>query len=208
MSVDDVKRLFQSPLIEIGMHGDMHLNEGWDIQNGRDKLLKWLGLDASYQFGFASPSTSYPVEEFLSSHDPLFTKKIAYLAMGLRNTSFKKLRSLSRKAGRVIPSGTLFKTAYQDTAMTECQDRVIYRVPVLRDTSGEQVIALLKSVIHSHKAVTLMFHSIGEESPADSWTWSKSKFDAVCNYLLEERARGTVELYTVMQLYQELKNHS
>ena len=207
MTVDDVKRLFLSPLVEIGMHGDMHLNEDWDIRNGRDKLVQWLDLDTSYQFGFASPSTSFSIDQFQRSENPLFTRDIAYLAMGLRNTSFKILRTFSRKVGRVIPSGGLFKTAYNDTAMTNCPDRIIYRVPILRDTSGEQVISLLKSAIHSQKAITLMFHSIGEESLVDSWTWSNDKFEAVCNYLCEERERGTTELCTVKQVFQELDNH-
>ena len=201
MTVDDVKRLFLNPLVEIGMHGDMHLNEDWDIQNGRDKLIKWLELDSSYQFGFASPSTSFSIEQFQRSENPLFTRDIAYLAMGLRNTSLKMLRSFSKKAGRVIPSGVLFKTAYQNTAMENCPDRIIYRVPVLRDTSGEQVISLLKSVIHSQKVITLMFHSIGVESYTDSWTWSNDKFEAVCNYLCEERERGAVEFCTVKQIF-------
>lgn len=195
MSAEDVKRLFHNPLVEIGMHGDMHLNEDWDIRNGRKKLLRWLDLDESYQFGFASPSTAFPADRFVRSEDPLYARDIAYLASGLRNVSHQKLRSLARKAGRVIHSGLLYKTAYLDTMMRDCPDRVIYRVPVLGDISFEQLRALTENAVRRHASLVFMFHSIADGD--DAWTWSKDKFERLVDFLVMQRETEKIELVTV-----------
>ena len=76
MSVNDVIQLFRDPLVEIGLHGDKHLNEDSDISEGRKKLIKWLGLDANSRFGFASPETSFSVSAFQQFHQQ---KRPAYL---------------------------------------------------------------------------------------------------------------------------------
>ena len=200
MTVNDVARLFQNPLVEIGMHGDMHLNEDWDIRNGREKLLNWLGLDESHRFGFASPSTSYSVERFLHSEDPLFVRDIAYLAMGQRRATCAKIRMIARKVSRVVHSGMLYKTAYQDTMMVDCSDRVIYRVPVLREIAFEQLRVLLEEVIRREASVVFMFHSI-ENHDDDTWSWDQTKFEQLIQYLLMQHEQRTLELMKVCDLH-------
>ena len=204
MTVEEVVQLFHNPLVEIGMHGDMHLNEDWDIRNGRNKLLSWLDLDESFQFGFASPSTAFPIERFLQSKDPLFVRDIAYLATGLRNTTHRQLRLMARKSARLIHSGLLFKTEYLNTLMINCPLRNIYRVPILGDTTSNQVQAFLDDVIHLQAAVVFMFHSIGNHGK-DTWTWDTNKFERLCNFLNIEQDAGRLELCTVMQAFRALK---
>ena len=208
MTIEDVRRLHQNPFVEIGLHGDMHLNEDLDIKRGREKLLQWLDLNDDYSFGFASPGTSFPIERFIQSDDPLYTCAISYLAMGTRFLTCRNKRLLCRKAGRVIHSNRLFQEAYQDTLMQDCSDRVIYRVPILRDTSASQIISLLQKGIQKQQSITLMFHSIGTESSGDLWTWSNIKFEALYEYLCEKRATNSVELCTTMQVFQSLDSRS
>ena len=204
MTVDEVVHLFHNPLVEIGMHGDMHLNEDMDIKKCREKLIKWLELDSSHSFGFASPCTSFPIEEFKHSNDRLYTREITYLAMGMRILTNRNVRMICRKAGRVLHSGRLFREAYHDTMMDDCSDRVIYRVPILRETSVSQVISLLQQGVHEKKAITLMFHSIGTESIGDPWTWSNDKFEALLQYLCDARSNDSIELCTINNVYQVL----
>lgn len=199
MSVEDVVRLFHNPLVEIGMHGDMHLNDDWDIRNGRQKLLRWLNLDSSYRFGFASPSTNFSIDYFKQSADPLFTDEIAYLAMGMRKSSMTKFRSLARKGGRVIHSGLLYRMAYQDTLMTSCQDRIIYRVPVHGDITFHQIRAMIEEAIRSSSSLTFMFHSVSDDYH-DIWTWSLEKFNRLIAYLKDHEKQGTVELVKVQNI--------
>ncbi len=208
MHPNDIVRLYQNPLVEIGMHGDMHLNEDSDIAKGREKLLNWLNLEPSNPLGFASPGTSFSIPAFLQSNNVLYTDEIAYLAMGLRIKKKRRIRIICRKIARVIPSGFLFKTAYHDTLMQTCPDRVIYRVPVLRSTSSRQVICLLKKALKTHACVILMFHSIGDSRHDDVWTWDSKKFENVCNFLQKERDNDTVNLSTVMQVFQTLQERS
>ena len=205
MSIKDVVNLYQNPLVEIGMHGDMHLNEDWDIQNGRNKLLNWLGLDSSYTFGFASPSTAFPIDYFVQSNNPLYDRDISYLAVGLRNSSHRKMRTLARKGSRIIHSRLLYETAYSDTMMMNCPDRVIYRVPVLGDIRYKQLRTLVEEAIRKQKSIVFMFHSIDDHSD-DTWTWSTSNFERLTDYLLQQREMKKLELMTVEELHMFLSN--
>ncbi|MBO6214041.1 MAG: polysaccharide deacetylase family protein, partial [Lachnospiraceae bacterium] len=47
MGVDDVKRLAQSPLIELAGHGDQHLNTPEDLKKGLEKLRGWVSEDGT-----------------------------------------------------------------------------------------------------------------------------------------------------------------
>lgn len=208
MRPNDVVQLFQDPSVEIGMHGDMHLNEDSDISKGREKLLNWLDLEPNDPLGFASPGTSFSIPVFLQSQNALYTDEIAYLAMGLRIKKFRRIRTICRKIARVIPDAYLFKTAYHDTLMQTCPDRVIYRVPVLRSTTSGQVISLLRKAIKTRSSVVLMFHSIGRNPHDDVWTWDSKKFENVCAYLQKERDNDKVNLCTVMQVFQALQERS
>lgn len=200
MSVEDVIRLCGEPLVEIGLHGDMHLNEDWDIRNGWKKLAEWVGeLLGSQSFGFASPGTGYPIDRFRGSVDPFFHEQVLYLAMGLRIRSLSRYRTLSRKAARVVRSPFLFRAAYRETLMRDCPDRVVYRVPVHASTSCGQIKALVDDAVRSKAALTLMFHSIGVPD-GGTWSWDQRKFSELCAYLLELRKRGSVELVKVRDI--------
>ena len=204
MSIENVVALAKEPLVELGLHGDNHSNERSDIEMGRQKMLKWLSYPSSYRFGFASPGTAYPVDKFVDSNDPLFTRDILYLAMGMRISSLKKLRVFARKAGRVLAFRSLFAFAYRETIMDSCSDRVIYRVPIHARTSFEQVKAIIDIAVRRKEAVTLMFHSIDDKKD-DTWTWDKRRFCKLIAYLLQLRNQQKIEMLTVRDLHQAIR---
>ena len=88
--------------------------------------------------------------------------------------------------------------------MLKCPNRIIYRVPVLRETTYEQIQALLEDAVLLKAAVVLMFHSIGDNGK-DTWTWDRNRFERLCSFLKTEQDTGSLELCTAMQAFRALK---
>lgn len=199
MTISDVVRFCDESMVEIGLHGDMHLNEVWDIKNGWEKVKTWCGYSNSQKFGFASPGTSFSINDFVTAEDGFFRQQILYLAMGLRMMTYPKYRTFVRKASRVIHSPFLFRTAYHDTLMQECPNRVVYRVAIHSDNTYRQVKALIDEAIRFNSSLSLMFHSIGVPD-GDTWTWDQHRFERVVEYLTELRDDQKIELVKVCDI--------
>lgn len=201
LSLENVCALAKHPLVEIALHGDEHLNTEEDIAKGRAKIIEWLDAPDSAAFGFASPGSGLKVNTFVNSRTTLFREQISYLRTSLQIKKYHWLRTLCRKAGRVIHIPLLYRIAYADTLMTSCPDRVIYSIPVMKDATFLQVKAIVDLAIQRRSALTLMFHSVLEDvSREDNWTWDRKKFVCLCKYLEEKRLSGKLELMTTKRL--------
>ena len=206
MSIDDVRQLAADPRVEIALHGDQHQNTETDIAHGRDKLISWLGYPSDYVFGFASPGSGLPVAQFTESKSELFTKEISYLRTSLRISSFGWFRVLCRKAGRVLHIPLLYRIAYADTLMDSCYDRVIYSVPVMKDATLEQVKSVVDLSVRRGSALTLMFHSILQDTAKeDNWSWDREKFEKLCDYVCELEHGGKLMICTTQQIVDLLR---
>lgn len=206
ITVSDVQKFANTTLVEIALHGNNHLNTEEDIAAGRNKVISWLDLQQNHVFGFASPGSGLKVDDFLNSQSPLFREHISYLRTSLRIEHYKLLRILSRKAGRIMHIPLLYQIAYADTLMSECADRVVYSVPVMKDTTLSQVKALINLAVRRRCGLTLMFHSIVDDMAGeDNWSWERQKFIGLCDYLDKKRQEGMLEVLTTQQLVDALR---
>lgn len=202
----DVIALAQNPLVEVAMHGDCHLNTVEDIAAGREKLIRWLGLAESSALGFASPGSGLSPERFIQSNDLLFTQQITYLRTSLRIEHIRWIRILCRKIGRIFHIPFLYRIAYADTLMRECKDRVIYSIPVMKDTTFAQIKAMIDLAVSRHCALTLMFHSILENTEnEDNWSWQQQNFEKLCTYLKKKTDQDKLFVMTTRELYRTLQ---
>lgn len=202
----DVIALAQNPLVEIAMHGDCHLNTAEDIAAGREKLIEWLDLPESSALGFASPGSGLKPEEFIKSNDLLFAQQITYMRTSLRIQKIRWIRILSRKIGRVFHIPFLYRIAYADTLMHECTDRVIYSIPIMKDTTFAQIKAMIDMAVKRRCALTLMFHSVLENTDnEDNWSWKKQNFEKLCAYLQEKTDKDQLSVMTTRELYRILQ---
>lgn len=206
MSVDDVRRLYKSQLVEIAMHGDCHQNTMDDICRGEKKLKAWLGLSENDKLGFASPGSGISLQWFRSSDGEHLRNGLVYLRTSLRTCSLTPLRILARKAARVIHLPFLYRFAYADTIMTEADDQILYSVPIMRDATFRQVLSVIKLAVRKRGAVVLMLHSVDDRPRTDdNWTWDKKKMDALCNELVRYEQEGMLSLCTTFTQYQLLQ---
>ena len=196
LSKEDIISLSASPLIEIAAHGDMHLNTDKDIDRSREKLIDWLGLDPRQEIGFASPASRFSLSQRGAVLQWLHDHRLSYVALAQRTLRWAKLRVLCRKAARVIHLPLLFEFAYHDTLMDSCEEGVVYRVPVLKDTTNRQISRLVDRCAAERKTVVLMFHSV-DSIAEDNWVWDERRFRMLCKFLIGKKNEGTVELCTV-----------
>lgn len=205
MKLDDVIRLGKNPLVEIALHGDRHKNTVEDILACRRKLIEWLELEDTHVFGMASPGSCMDQAAFLSQEYDDVRDFLLYLRISLRNFSYRRLRVLARKVGRVIHLPILYRIAYQDTLMRFRDGKFVYSVPIMGDIRFEQVRGILDSAINQNANITLMFHSIGKDAEiSDPWAWSLDKFQQLCAYLQEKQHSGQLIVRTTKDMYQNM----
>ena len=209
MTVADIQRYAENPYVELALHGDCHLNTEEDIETGRQKIIKWLDLPEEQSFGFASPGSGLNLQEFIWSSSKLFSDHIIYVRHSLKIENLKKLRVLLRKVGRIWHNPVFYEIAYSNTLMKTCTDRIIYSIPILKDTTVSQLKAIVNMCVEKKMAVTFMFHSIkNDTSLEDNWSWSTEKFISFCDYISSLIELRKLQCMTTQELYRTLVENS
>lgn len=206
MGREDILYLAENPLVEIALHGDKHLNTPEDILLGKAKTIDWLGLTGHPLLGFASPKSKLTPRTWEGSEYGAVRSEVLYLRTTYRITNFKAVRTLSRKIGRIFHIPALFVIAYRNTEMAFRDKKIIYSVSVLKDTTVEQVCALVNDCIRRSNAVTLNFHSIIDNcTEEDAWSWETQKLERLCSFLQEKQNQGSLHLCTTKELLKKLQ---
>lgn len=202
----DVRRLADTSLVEIAMHGDRHLNTEEDLLRCEAKLRDWLGPEAAAPLGFASPGSEMSPDWFRSPEAAALRERVRYLRTSLRIRTKKPLRVLCCKAGRVLHLPFLYRIAYRDTVMTAPQGKILYSVPILGDTTASQVLALVRDCVKRRGALVLMLHSVEPEPDrADPWSWQEEKLRRLCQALTELQDRGLLRVCTCAEQLRRLE---
>lgn len=206
MTREEVLKLRESGVVEIAMHGDRHVNSISDSKACRDKLNAWFGVSDDTIYGFASPGSGMPLQAFRSAEYRAFRSSVLYMRTSMRIRSLEMLRVLCRKTGRIIHLPMLYRIAYADSIMRFRDGKIIYSVPVMKDTTFAQVKALVKRCMNEGGNLTLMFHSILSDTRGeDAWTWSLRRFERLCVWLEEQQESGRLGVLTTAQLFEQLE---
>ena len=206
VTLADLRRLAAEPLAEIAMHGNAHLNTEEDLLCCEAKLRNWLQLDSDTALGFASPDSGMSLARFRSSEAAELREHMLYLRTGLRIRTKKPLRVLCRKAGRIFRLPLLYRIAYHDTIMTECDGKILYSVPIMRDVTVPQVLAVVRDCVKRRGALVLTLHSVEPEpSDSDVWSWREDKLERLCEALSELQDRGLLQICTSAKQFRLLQ---
>ncbi len=207
MTKEQIIELSGCSSIELALHGDAHDNTEPDVRAGRDKLASWIGSPEDGKWGFASPYSKLPVEDFVSPDAPPFFKNdILYMRTGLKKEPLTQLQEICRKACKLLPLPIFYHTTYGYAFMQECPDKVIYSFPIFNALSFAYVKGIIDTAIRYKGAVTLMFHSIEPDSASvDEWSWDSDKFRKLCAYLVKMQKRNKLDIATTRDLYNKIK---
>lgn len=203
---EQLLHLAKNPLVEIALHGDQHLNTPEDILRGKAKIVDWLGLTGHPLLGFASPKSNLTPKIWESPEYDTVRSNVLYMRASYRITNCSAVRTLSRKIGRVFHIPALFVLAYRNTEMAFRDKKIVYGVSILKDTTVEQVCALVNDCIRKNNAITLILHSIIDDcSEEDAWSWEAKKLERLCDFLQEKQNQGSLSLCTTKELLQKLQ---
>ena len=191
------REMSSSSLVEIANHSSNHTND-WDaITAGRKVLLSKLNMPTDKMMGFASPESKLPIDNLLYREERFINFGFSYVRTGMRVRSHKATRIVARKLSRVIHLGWIYKFAYRDTLLNADDDYFLYSVPIMRDTTINQLIALIEYARAIDKNIVLLLHRIKKRDEAgyhDNWSWDYSKFECLLKYLYNEQLRGHIKV--------------
>ena len=207
MSKSELIEIYQDELFEIAAHGDLHKNDIYDIQSGRNKLINWLGLPEDYLIGFASPGSDMTADYIKNHESELRRLGFLYIRTGLNIKSKHRFRILSRKLSRVLHSKLLFRCAYKDTVQIMNDGIVMTSIPILHDTSLKEIFSIIEYAEKKKAVVTLMFHSVvkSEEVMHDNtWSYDYNKFKQLIEYLILKRKNNKIEILSTKEAYRYL----
>ena len=197
MKKSDIIKLYDNG-VEIGGHGDKHNNNVDNIIIGNRILSSWLGVNVD---GFSSPRSMID----FSCKDRLINEGFKYA----RVNAFPYKLSIIKKVKRKLVSILKLKKAYL-SLYKEAIDEPIYRgfyiksIPILKNTTIEQIVTIIKYAIKHGKSIVFMFHSVtrDNEHKNDNFTWSFEKYQRLCEYL--HNNNGIIPL-TVREMFVDMK---
>ena len=193
---EKVAKMAGSNLVEIGCHGKEHICNPEDAKEGEEVLREWIG--AKGPLGYACPNSEVSDEKLRGEE----WKDFLYIRTGLRIKNFAVLRTMIRKANRILHIPALYRAAFAGCVMTEGEDRILYSASVLYDTKVEEVMELVRYAARRGGHLILLFHSIGEVPASERvWSYDEKKFRRLCDMLLHMDGAGEIRLMTTAQLY-------
>ena len=207
MNAEQVRALFSEPLFEIAGHGYWHENTQTDIVDGLDGLLRLLDAPMLTPSGngFASPGTGLTPEAWRAMQPALQQAHVRYARLSLCYRSHARLKTLARKAARLLHLPRLYAYAYGDTLMGEPEGGIVRSVPVLSSIRVGELMALVSKAVREEKACVLMFHSIvPREEMKDNWDYELSQFEDFCRRLADLQTQGLLRVATTMDVVNAL----
>lgn len=189
MSVEELKDMATSPIVEIAGHGFEHLNELKDYILGLEWLNECVGVKCK---GVASPYSAIEVKEARDLLSQLSDKYLAYpsyFRLGMRGKDTLITRII-RKIALFSGSKLLFRISMRHGLLSELDKDIFYSVPILRRASVKQILSLVSYAKKKNVDLILMFHSVlrdGEQYSNSTWSFSYRKFTMLCEYLLLDK---------------------
>ncbi len=202
ITLNELKEMYNNPLVEIAGHGHAHKNDDEDIIYGRSLLYSWLGIKDE-SIGFASPGSGLKNNHIKENAKKLRDMGYLYIRSGISvdqpTESHEKVKEqIKNTAVSDYVINNVNQLSYGFNSM--CVNSVI----VFNYTSVEELKQLV-DIAESEKAcLTFMFHGItkdGEADPENLWCFSFDKFLEFLEYLAQKRDDGKIEILTTREAF-------
>lgn len=202
ITINELKEMHQSPLIEIASHGFSHKNTDEDITKDKELLCAWLGIKDE-KMGFASPGSALKNDYIIENEQHFKDLGFLYVRTGRTNlplsqeqlTLQQELKSQGESDFLVEASAQLIK-GFDNICVNS--------VPVLCHHTVEDLKKLISLAENQKACIVLMFHSVskkGEYKPNDLWTYDFEKFLELAEYLAQKRENGEIEILTTREAF-------
>ncbi len=201
MSLDELKNIQKSGLIELAGHGYSHNNDENNLIKGVEKLRELLKTKEIV--GIASPHSQFNQNNVIEFEKKCKNNGIKYLRISHRFEKNAYLRRIVRRINRIIGNNTLFNWVYKFSDVKENDKFLLHSVPIIKDTKLKEVKSLIDYAIKNNKSYILMFHSILKENEPyydDLFNWDYNDFFMLCIYLKELEDKNIIKICKVKDI--------
>lgn len=208
MTMDMLRELHADPLMEIACHGYWHNNDVENLLEGIRTLCTHLGVKRLHKHGNGIALTGDRSFTFdiNSAQSQLLAADVQYVRRSIRLLSHPTLRTLARKANRVVALPTLMRYAFSDTLMTATDGMILYSIPVVATMPARVLKTMANLAAERNAACILMLHSVVPNGEMrDLYSLEEKKLSALCEHLCRLRDSGKIEVATTMDIYGKLK---
>lgn len=204
LTINDVMELNKNELFEIAGHGQNHLNDVEDWQEGIEKLKQWLGEHWGEQgIGVASPHCGITEQSIMEKSEIIKSNNIAYVRIGLKNQN-SLIQKIVSKLAILTHSNVMFYASIKKSLQVVGTSMCVYSIPVLHNLTVEQIkYAIMKAETQKLDCV-FMFHSIvlsKDQYYSDLWSWDAEKFDELCKWLKREQSDKKIQVVTTIEMF-------
>jgi len=201
MTKMELDEIIESDLVEIANHGFWHSNENKDIKKGMCELKKIYPNKKI--IGFASPHSELNKKMVMKNKSDYKSAGISYVRIGRKFGSYNFFMRFLSYIAKKTESNLIFKLCYYSSLNNE-KAYVMYSVPIVRETTLEQVKTLIQYAIKNKKWVIFTFHGIDQiesEEYKEIYCWDIRKFERFCRYIIELRDENLITIENANNTY-------
>lgn len=198
---EQLKILYNDPLIEIAAHGHTHQNDDEDIAKSIECLYEWLDIKKD-AIGFASPGSKMRNEFAEENAEHLRSMKLLYVRTG-RNSKTNPQQLAFREA--LIAQGAP-DFLYRNTPQLyyKFEGFCVNSAAIVHERSVEDMKKMVELAAEERACVVLTFHRFkkpGEENYEGKWCYDYDSFAEFAEYLSQMRDAGKIDVLTNEQAY-------
>ena len=195
LTTENLKTMFNDPLIEIAAHGYSHKNDDEDIIKDIDTLSKILGTDLK-PIGFASPGSQMKNDFIVENKERLKALGLSYVRTS--NNPYPTKRHTDIGKGLNAPEYVINNVKQLVFETDYCVNSTV----VLHDTDVEDLKKLIDLTVKEKACMVFMFHHTkkSDENDYDSlWNYDFYKFKEFVEYL----SKSAIEVKTTRDVFSE-----
>ncbi len=203
LTLNELKEMSQSDLVEIAAHGHTHKNDDEDIVKSKDLLCEWLGLES--KIGFASPGSGMKNDFIKSNEQKLKELGFLYVRTGRAREPLSEKHIKAREKAKEMGLCD-WAIDYASELAFEYDSICINSSVVLNWNKTEELIDLVKLAIEEKACILFMLHGVAKENettPDNLWCYDYYKTLEFIKFLSEQRDNGKIEILTNKDAYLE-----
>lgn len=201
LTKEQLKSIYENPLMEIAAHGHTHSNDEEDVLKGIDLLNEWLGISKN-DIGFASPYSKMTNDFIRENEGHLKSLGLLYARTGYNphpNARHKELiNELKSKGEHQYIIDNIPQLTYSFDGM--CINSAV----VLHDTNLDDLKRMVELSEEEKALIVFMFHRTskkGEEKYDSPWSYDYDLFQEFAEYLAQKRNNGEIEILSTKEAY-------
>ena len=201
LTKEQLRTIYNDPIMEIANHGYSHKNDDGDITMGTANLREWLGITEN-TIGFASPGSQMKNDAIAQNEAHLKELGLIYVRTSESTKINRRHLELQVKLQGEGASSYVIKNIPQLSYGFDSM--CVNSVVAYHSTNVEDLKKLVDIAAEENACIVFMFHRIkkaGEPNYEDQWSYDFDKFAEFVKYLSEKREAGDLNILTNKQAF-------